>query len=121
MQFSLFPLKRLDFNSQYKAELSYRVKGKNESLSWAFVTKKPTEAMSIIETQNATVHLDKGKSHILYFPPADPQDMIKNIQFPEDVDITFIDHNTLKLTVMDESLDDFTIKSKNRTIRVKMD
>jgi hypothetical protein len=47
--------------------------------------------------------------------------MLKNIQFPTDVDIVFIDHNTLKLSVMDEDLDDFEIKTKDRVIQVIMD
>ena len=55
--------------------------------------------------------------------PQNAHDMLKNIQFPTGVDITFIDHNTLKLTVMDEDLDDFKIKSQgfDRVIHVIME
>jgi len=120
-QFTLFPLKRLSYNAQYRAEVSYRVKNKVQTLSWAFITHKPTEELHTIETKNATVHLSKGKSHILYIVPQNAHDMLKNIQFPTGADIIFLDHNTLKLTVMDEDLDDFKIKSKDRVIHVIMD
>lgn len=119
-QFTLFPLKRLDYNAEYKAQIDYSHEGKPHTISWQFKTKKPTEELHIIKTKDATVQLNKGKSHILYFPPFNAHDLFRHIQFPADVDITFIDHNTLKLTVIDESLDDFTIKSKNRTIQVEM-
>jgi len=73
-----------------------------------------------IQEKEATLDLEKGKSHILYFPPHDAHDLLRNIQFPTDVDIKFIDHNTLELTVTDEGLDDFNIKSKDRTIHIIM-
>jgi len=120
-QFALFPLKRLAYNRHYRAEVSYRVHNKTKIVSWAFNTQQPTEELHTIETKSAIVHLSKGKSHILYLVPQNAHDMLKNLQFPTDVDIKFIDHNTLKLTVMNEDLDDFEIKSKDRLIHVIMD
>ena len=120
-QFTLFPLKRLSYNAQYRVEVRYRVKNKVQTRSWAFTTQKPTEELHTIESKNATVHLSKGKSHILYVVPQDAHDLLKNIQFPADVDVVFLDHNTLKLTIMDEDLDDFEIKSRDRVIHVIMD
>jgi len=119
-QYALFPLKRLEYHTQYKAELTYSAKGKEHTVTWVFTTQKPTEDLHIIKSKDATVTLSKGKSHILYFPPLDAHDLFKSLQFPTEVDITFIDHNTLKLTVMDDDLDSFTIKSKTRTIAIEM-
>ena len=119
-QFALFPLKRLDFASQYRAEISYLSKGKTHQYSWVFTTQKPMAKLHRVERKNTTLHLEKGKSHILYFPPHDAHDLLKNILFPSDVDIKFIDHNTLELTVLDDDLDDFTLKSKGRTIHIEM-
>ena len=118
LQYALFPLQRLEFDTQYRVEVNYTVKNKEYTLSWAFTTQKPMIELHRVESKNATVHLEKGKSHILYFPPHDAHDMLKNIQFPTDVDIKFIDHNTLALTILDESLDDFTLKSKDRVIHI---
>lgn len=120
-QFALFPLKRLSYHAQYRAEVRYRVENKVQTLSWVFNTQKPTEELHTIKTKDATVHLSKGKSHILYLVPQNAHDMLKNIQFPTSVDIVFIDHNTLKLTVMDENLDNFEIKTKERVIHVIVD
>jgi len=121
MQFALFPIKRLDYESQYKVELSYKTKGKVHSYAWAFATQKPTEELHIIEAKKAKVHLAKGKSHILYFPPHDAHDLLKSMHFPASVNIRFVDHNTLELTVMDDDLDDFTLKSRDRTIDIVME
>ena len=120
MQYALFPLKRLEYDTQYSVEVNYTLKGKPQSLNWAFRTRKPTEKLHRVESKNATLQLKKGESHILYFPPHNAYDMLKHILFPEDVDIVFIDHNTLKLTVMDEDLEDFTLKSDDRTIHIEM-
>ena len=120
LQYALFPLKRLEYDAQYRAEVSYRVKEKVYTLSWAFTTQKPMIELHTVQKKEATIHLEKGKSHILYFPPHNAHDLLKNIQFPTDVDINFIDHNTLELTVTDDSLDDFSIKSKDRTIHILM-
>jgi len=121
MQFALFPLKRLEYDSQYKVELSYKTKGKVYSYAWAFSTQKHTEELHIIEAKKAKIHLAKGKSHILYFPPHDAHDLLKSMQFPASVNIRFVDHNTLELTVMDDDLDDFHIKSKTRNIHLIME
>jgi len=121
LQYALFPLKRLEYDAQYRAEVSYEAKGKVKTISWAFTTQKPMVELHTVQKKEATIHLEKGKSHILYFPPHNAHDLLKNIQFPTDVDIKFIDHNTLELTVTDEGLDDFNIKSKDRTIHILMD
>jgi hypothetical protein len=120
-QFALFPLKRLDYSAEYKVAVHYRTKNKEHTITWNFKTLKLVEKLHIIKNKNATIHLAKGKSHILYLPPLDAHDILEKIQFPADVNIVFIDHNTLRLSVMDEGLDDFKIKSKARTIHVIMD
>ena len=118
LQYALFPLKRLAYDTQYRAEISYESKGKVHTFTWAFTTQKPMVELHTIEKKEVTLHLEKGKSHILYFPPHNAHDLLKDIQFPTDVDIKFIDHNTLEITVTDESLDDFSIKSDDRTIHI---
>ena len=120
-QFALFPLKRLTYASTYRAEVVYVVKDKIHTISWHFSTQQPMEELHTIEGRNAIVHLKKGKSHMLYCVPEDGHDVLKNIQFPSDVDIVFTDHNTLKITVMNEDLDDFEIKSGERVIHVIME
>lgn len=119
-QFALFPLQRLDYNKEYRVEVNYRVGHKNHALRWYFQTQKPTEALHIVKGDNSTISLRKGESHVLYFPPLNAHDMLKNIQFPASVDVRFIDQNTLKVSPMDDSLKHFTIKSKRRTVHIKL-
>lgn len=120
LQYALFPLKRLEYATQYTAKVIYTVNNKAYRYAWAFTTQKPMAELHRIESKTATLHLKKGKTHILYFPPHDGHDLLKNIQFPAHADIRFIDHNTLELTVEDEDLDDFTLKSKDRVIHIIM-
>ena len=120
-QFALFPLNRLDYDIQYKASIAYETKGKTYTHTWAFHTQNPTETLHIIKNNVATIHLAKGKSHILYFPPHNAHDLLKSIQFPTEVDVTFIDHNTLKISLINDDLNDFYIKSKTRDIHIIME
>ena len=121
LQYALFPLQRLEYATQYHAEVVYTVKNEEHKLTWTFTTQKPMVELHRIESNDATIHLEKGKTHILYFPPHNPHDMLKSMLFPADVDIKFIDMNTLELTVIDESLDDFMLKGKDRVVHVIMD
>lgn len=120
-QFTLFPLKRLEYDMQYQASIIYRIKDKTHTYYWTFRTQNPKGELHRIEKKNVSIRLTKGQSHVLYFPPENAHDLFKTIQFPEDVDIYFIDHNTLSLTVMDDNLDDFTIQNKNRKVHIIME
>jgi len=120
-QFALFPLKRLAYNTAYRAEVSYRTKDKIEQVSWTFTTTKPQEMFHHLEGEDIEVHLQKGISHILYIVPSSPHDIWKHIQFPSDVDVVFLDQNTLKITLLTDDLDDFMIISKRHKIHVIVD
>jgi hypothetical protein len=117
-QYALFPLQRLEYNQEYRAEISYTSKGKKETLIWYFHTRKPTEEFHLITQKEETISIDHGKSHIVYFRPHDPHDIIKNIQFPVDIDITFLDNNTIKLTLMSDEIDEFDITSDTRRLHI---
>ena len=119
-QYALFPLQRLEYNQEYRAEISYTSKGKKETLIWYFHTRKPTEEFHLITQKEETISIDHGKSHIVYFRPHDPHDIIKNIQFPVDIDITFLDNNTIKLTLMSDEIDEFDITSDTRRLHIEV-
>jgi uncharacterized protein YkwD len=120
-QFALFPLKRLEYHTRYRAEVSYRSKEKTEHITWHFTTTKPQEIFHRLEGENIEVHLQKGMNHILYIVPENPQDIWKHIQFPSNVDVVFLDQNTLKITLLTEDLDDFMIISKRHKIHAIVD
>ncbi len=119
-QYALFPLQRLDYNQKYRAELSYVSKGKEETIIWYFHTQKPTEEFHLITQKEETISIDPAKSHIIYFRPHDPHDIIKNIQFPADIDISFLDNNTIKLTLMSDEIDAFDITSDTRHLHIEV-
>ena len=119
-QYALFPLHRLEYDQKYRAEVIYGVKGKKETLTWYFQTQKPTEEFHLITQKEETISIDPSKSHIIYFRPHDPHDIIKNIQFPADIDISFLDNNTIKLTLMCDEIDDFDITSDTRHLYIEV-
>jgi len=45
---------------------------------------------------------------------------VKNVQFPSTADIEFIDNNTFKLTLNDESIKSFDIVSDSRILHLKV-
>jgi hypothetical protein len=119
-QYALFPLQRLEYNQKYRAEVTYVLKGKKEILIWYFHTQKPTEEFHLITQKEETISIDHGKSHIVYFRPHDPHDIIKNIQFPTDIDISFLDNNTIKITLMSDEINAFDITSDTRRLHVEV-
>lgn len=120
-QYALFPLKRLAYDSTYRAEIIYEIKGEQHTLSWTFHTKKLAEKLHIVTQKEESVTLKSGESHIVYFRPRHGGDFLTNVLFPSHVDVAFIDNNTIRITVNDPSLDRFDIRSKKWVLHVKMD
>ncbi len=119
-QFAIFPLKRLEYNTRYRAEIIYRSKHGKEYLSWSFTTQRPTEKLHIIKAKEITLTLDPTLSHILYFHPLGPHDIINDVRFPLDVDISFLDNHTLKLGPISGNMDDFDITGGGRILHIKL-
>ena len=117
-QFAIFPLKRLEYNQQYHAELVYEYKEKIKNISWSFGTTYIKEKLYTIEKSFDKITLETKKSYVIYFRPLNPHDLITNMQFPADVDVQFIDNNTIKLMIMSEEHDEFEISSGTRHLRI---
>ncbi len=119
-EFALFPLKRLEYDTTYRAVLVYREKGKRIEHQWQFHTRKPLEPMIRIRKSKETISLKRGKSYWLYFVPLNGHELIRHIEFPEDIHITFIDNNTLRVTLMPGAPRSFDIKSEHRLVHVRL-
>jgi len=117
-QYALFPLERLEYDTQYSAEVEYVSKNRTKKLIWTFRTQIPTEKLHIVTEKAESLEIESGESHIIYFKPLDAHDIVKNIQFPTMVDIQFIDNNTLKLTLMSDDIDNFDIVSDTRVLHI---
>jgi len=120
-QFALFPLERLEYGTRYRAEIVYRTPKGQKRISWSFETQRPMEKLHIITKREETIRLDPTRAHLLYFRPLGPHDIINDIRFPLDVDITFVDNHTLKISAMPEGTRDFDITSASRTVHVKVE
>ena len=120
-QYALFPLERLEYDTEYKAVVSYSTKGESQEITWKFRSKKPTEELHIITQEEETITITLGSSHIIYFKPLDAHDVVKNVQFPSTIDIQFIDNNTFKLTLNNGNTKDFDIVSDSRTLHINVD
>ena len=119
-EFALFPLKRLEYDTTYRAVLVYREKGKRIEHQWQFHTRKPLEQMIRIEKREMSIDLKRGKSYWLYFVPLNGHELIRHIEFPEKVNVTFIDNNTLRVTPMPGAPRSFDIKSEHRLVHVRL-
>ncbi len=119
-QYALFPLERLEYDTQYSAKVEYRSNNKTEKVTWHFRTQTPTEKLHIVTQKEESISIESGESHIIYFRPLDAYDLVKDIQFPADVDIQFIDNNTLKLTLMSDDIDNFDIVSDTRVLHIEV-
>ncbi|SFV71088.1 putative periplasmic protein [hydrothermal vent metagenome] len=118
-EFALFPLERLDYESHYTAEVSYKHKGQAHTLSWQFTTKIPKEKLLVIQEKKAKIHIELNESVLLYFKPLHPHDVLESIYFPADISLERLDNNTFKLT-MNKDLGDFEIKSGDRVVLVEV-
>jgi len=120
-QFALFPLERLEYDSEYSAVVTYTYQGKVEEKQWKFRTKRPKDTLHTVREKEAYITIEAGRSHTVYFKPVNGHDLVKDLQFPRSVDIEFIDNNTFKMTLNDKNIGDFVIKSDTRTLHISID
>jgi len=119
-QFVVFPLKRLDYNMRYSAEIVYSVKDKIKKYSWSFYTKRVNEEFHVVDKLYDNLTISPKKSYIIYFSPVDAHDLMKKLEFPEEVDIQFLDHNTIKLTLISDEIDEFVLNTGTKQLRISV-
>ena len=119
--FVLFPLTRLDWNSQYQVKFIAMVDGKKVEKNWSFKTRTFEEPLhTVTSTQNKfTIH--KNESNIFYFPPSSKVDILQSLMYPASVDIDFIDKNTIKLTALKESVGPITLNIGQHTLELDIE
>lgn len=100
LDFVLFPLTRLDWNSQYHVKFVAIVGKKIVTKKWSFRTKKLNIPLHIVKNNNGLFKMKQASSHAFYFPPSSKVDLLHDISYPANIDIEFIDKNTIKLTAL---------------------
>ena len=98
----LFPLKRLEWNSQYQVNFVAMVDGKKVKKHWSFTTRTFNEPLYKVTTQKNRFIIHKNESNIFYFPPSSKTDILQSLMYPANIDIDFIDKNTIRLTALKE-------------------
>ena len=100
LDFVLFPLKRLKWNTQYHLKFSAMVDHKLVKKEWRFTTQTFKIPLHTVKNKDALYRIKEGESHIFYFPPSSKVDLLHNIAYPANIDLAFIDKNTIKLTAL---------------------
>ncbi len=119
-QYALFPLKRLEYDTQYRAEVIYRSRQKTETLVWHFQTQKFQQPLHIITQKEETLNLEDTQEQVIYFRPLNASELLLNFKFPRSVDVDFIDYNTIKLHFQSDATKTFDIVSDQRRLHVSV-
>ncbi len=102
-EFALFPLVRLDWNTAYRAELSYTADGENQSKIWQFTTQDLGMTIHTAVDGSISLPVKSGEAFAVYVPPTANSSQISGISAIFDggvtLDISIQDQNTLKITM----------------------
>ena len=108
LEFVLFPLNRLKFNTKYKVVIHYSINNVpiSNPIEWSFTTKSIGHPYYIVTDSTSTLNLKAGVTYALYYPPADHFDVIKSYNYSVtttddtiEPSIIFADQNTLLVTL----------------------
>jgi len=114
--FVLFPLERLKWNQQYHVKFRAMVDNKIFKKEWKFHTQELNTTMHYVKSDEKVFTINEQEEHIFYFPPTSSRDLLKDIRYPSNFDINFIDKNTIKLTALKSVGKRQTLMIGNHTI-----
>ena len=100
LDFVLFPLKRLEWSRQYHVKFVAILDKKTITKEWSFSTQQFNIPLHIVKKDNELFKMKSNDAHVFYFPPSSKIDLLHNITYPANIDIEFIDKNTIKLTAL---------------------
>ncbi|MDX1811806.1 MAG: CAP domain-containing protein [Gammaproteobacteria bacterium] len=115
LEFAMFPLQRLDWNTKYRVNIEYVVNGGSPvTKQWTFTTRKPADNILKISSGTSSFSIPANVATAVYIPPAGPTDRITSLSYsyPQNVTFTseFIDANTLLISVSGSPGQQVTIK-----------
>ena len=120
LQFALMPLKRLEYDTEYRVEFEAVADGKRVKKSWSFTTKKPKGTLHKITKKKTTLKVKRGERVVLYFEPQSNKDILDCISYTDKLHITCVDHNTLLVTPpRNEYLSEiYTVETEKRSVTI---
>ncbi|SFV50448.1 putative periplasmic protein [hydrothermal vent metagenome] len=96
-EYALFPLKRLEWGSNYSVKAVYEADGKIKREIWQFRTRDFKTPILSVTVDSHNFQIKRGESNIFYFPPKSKNDILGSLKYPISLDISFIDKNTIEL------------------------
>jgi uncharacterized protein YkwD len=120
LDFVLFPLERLEWNQTYFVEFIALIDHKKVKKRWNFHTKRFNLPFHTVKNPNTNYKMRVAQSTIFYFPPHSKNDLLHDIRYPANFDITFIDKNTIKLKVLAPSHQLQTLHIAKYKINIKI-
>lgn len=101
-----FPKHRLNWNSQYQAEIQFKEGGHLKTQRWQFTTQNQPGLVTFSNTKEKThtLTIQKGQTYTLYFPPSQckmASTIVMRKQIPKSIDVSsrFIDGETIQVTL----------------------
>jgi len=98
-EYALMPLERLDYNSRYSVIFSALVDGVKIERKWSFTTKSFHEKLYTLTQKETRLHGKKGETLIVYSKPKNKKDILRYYKTKGGLKVSFIDQNTLKVTL----------------------
>ncbi len=105
LQYALFPLQRLDWNSRYRVEVDYTQDGVNYSKQWTFTTRDPGVPVYTI-ANGERIEVASGTALAAYVPPTTAYPTLSDgggigwrYSSGMTVAVDFLDLNTLRIEV----------------------
>ncbi len=118
-EFALFPLERLNWNSNYRAEFIYTEDNELKNKTWFFKTRATLYPYYQVESNNQTLQVISGKPYVIYIQPTDCNDTFNGYNYSYSglsVDsIGFNDLNSIYVQVSGAIGNSMTVNLNNNT------
>ncbi len=118
--YALMPLKRLHYGTRYKVVLHYSSGGKEEKKVWHFTTRKLPAPYFVIDREQSSVQIAPHRTYTLYFKPLHRHDILGNLHFPADLNVRFLDQNTVQIRLESDNKAPFTFSSGDRKVHISV-
>jgi len=101
LDFALFPLTRLDWDTPYRAEIVLAVDGKEMRRTWTFRTVSPTHPMFVIPGRGEILKLQSGRPYLVHLPVVQHLPYIERLRWESmsglKTEVVWQDRNTLRV------------------------
>ncbi len=105
--FALFPLNRLNWDTEYRAEISLKADGKIVHKKWTFRTAVAQHPMFIIDGHNENLKLESNKQYLIHIPPQRQLPYIQSLRWESvsglKTEVSWQDLNTILVRLNGEA------------------